>query len=436
MIELYVLDENLNTVWQVDSYNSLIWSSRYRETGDCELYLPASVEALDYLRKGYFLLRPDDDMICRINYIELDTSAEDGNCLIVKGIDVKSVLDQRVIEGILNLNGNAEDFTRSFVQDALGSTASDERQIQDENGNCIFVLDEAQGFTDVTTEDVSFRIVGEKIREYCNRFGWGYKVFLNNGNFVFSLYKGTDRSGYVTFSPEYENIITSTYIQDATEIANAAFFAGVGEGSERYTGTSGGGKSGFDRFEIFVDEKSLSKQTTWGQLSEAYSGITVYQMAGQEDLYWAFLNPAYIQIMNDEHLDWLENRFENGVVETIDGVDYYKIPYDVAIAEVPAPLNELEDDDNVNMFDVIYIPCLYSKGFDALAAYGEIKSFDGVIEPNTTFKYKEDYFLGDIVRVENEFGIVVDARITEIIEVEDDTGYNVEPYFEYKILGD
>ena len=36
-----------------------------------------------------------------------------------------------------------------------------------------------------------------------------------------------------------------------------------------------------------------------------------------------------------------------------------------------------------------------------------------------------------MVTVENEYGISVTARITEVMEVDDDTGYSVEPKFEY-----
>lgn len=436
MIELYVLDEDLKTVWQVDSYNSLIWSNRYWETGDCEIYLPATVEALNYLRKGYFLVRPDDEMICRINYIELDTDAENGNYLIVKGVDAKSFLDQRVIEGVYNVNGIAETFARSLVLESLGSTADADRQIQDENGNCIFTLADAAGFTDEINEDVSFKIVGEKIREYCNRFGWGYKVTLENGSFVFYLYKGVDRSGYVAFTPEYENIITSKYIEDATGIGNAAYFAGAGEGAERPTGTSGGTETGKDRYEIFVDAKGISRTTTWGELKKAYPDAIVYHPYVADPTDAVYLVEAHLAIINDEYLSWLQNNYPNGHIITIDNVEYYEL-YILKIATIGnKTADTITDEDNVEILDVIYLPTLYSKGFDELAKHPETKTFEGVVEPNTTFQYKDDYFLGDIVRVENEYGISIDARIVEIVEVEDDTGYNVEPKFEYKIMGE
>ena len=36
-----------------------------------------------------------------------------------------------------------------------------------------------------------------------------------------------------------------------------------------------------------------------------------------------------------------------------------------------------------------------------------------------------------MVTIKNEFGIITNVRITEIIETWDDTGYTIEPKFEY-----
>ena len=41
----------------------------------------------------------------------------------------------------------------------------------------------------------------------------------------------------------------------------------------------------------------------------------------------------------------------------------------------------------------------------------------------------EDFFLGDIVQIENEYGIQAQPRIIEIIESEDENGISVIPTF-------
>ena len=57
-------------------------------------------------------------------------------------------------------------------------------------------------------------------------------------------------------------------------------------------------------------------------------------------------------------------------------------------------------------------------------------TFESEIIPDVTFQYKEDYDLGDLISIRNEYGIGSTARITEIIEVFDTNGHSVQPKFE------
>lgn len=431
MDSIYVLNKNLETVALIDTYKSLIWASRYNEPGDCELYLPATAEALTYLQKGYYLIRTDDDMVCQIKYIELDTSAEDGNYLIVKGFDVKRWLDQRVIWSTMNADGNAEDFIRSMVDKALGNSSLYARQIVNANGSRIFYLGTAAGFDEVITEQVTYKNVGEKVRDYCRQFNWGYKVVLSNNLFYFQLYKGTDRTAEVIFSEAYENLATSTYIEDETNMGNVALVAGEGQGSERSRNVSGFAQSD-DRYEIYVDAKDISKTITWGDLTNLYpttdQGGQGYISGNATTGYVYKMNYINIQIVDSDQLTVLEQTYPDGQEITIKGNPYYQI-YNEVIADLPS--NTLEDADSVVLRDVVYSVYLLTRGYEKLAEFGAVTSFEGIIEPSTTFEYKKDYFLGDVVTVQNDYGISVDARIVEVVEVNDDNGYSVEPKFEY-----
>ena len=194
MNDVYVLNRNLEIIGVIDSYKSLIWANRYWAVGDCELYVPATTETLKLLQKNNFLVKSGNNMICQIKKIELDTDADEGNYLIVTGYDLKQWLHQRVVWSTMNTDGNVENFIRSMVDNALGNSGLYARQIVNLNGSRIFYLGTAAGFTDVTTEQVSYKNVGEKVRDYCLKYGWGYRVVLSNNLLYFQLYKGTDRS--------------------------------------------------------------------------------------------------------------------------------------------------------------------------------------------------------------------------------------------------
>ena len=429
-MDVYILDSNLQLVGLVDAYKSLIWAKRYNQIGDCELYVPATAENLNICRKGYFILRSDDDMICQIKRIELDTDAENGNYIIATGYDAKRLLDQRVVWSTMTANGNAETFARNMVDGALGSAASADRKLQDSDGNLIFGLGDVYGLSDRLSEQVSYKNVGEKIREYCLKFGWGYRVKLDEGVLKFEVYKGSDRSSSVIFSDDYENLAATTYVEDESNMGNVALIAGEGQGAARFRCIAGN-VSGADRYEIYADAKDISKVITFEELKATYpptgdGGTGSIESSGGGYVYR--LSTADIQILDSGHLAWLEANYPDGSVVTVSGVDYYRLT-DLDVASLPS--GAPEDTDNVEIFDVIYMPYLLERGYEKLSEFGYVTSFEGTIEPNTTFAYKIDYNLGDIVRVENLFGISASVRIAEVIEVWDDSGYNVEPKFEY-----
>lgn len=68
--------------------------------------------------------------------------------------------------------------------------------------------------------------------------------------------------------------------------------------------------------------------------------------------------------------------------------------------------------------DEEYNLLLTEKGNETLSFCQEAKTFNGSINPNSNMEYRVDYDLGDIVtQLNNEWGVELDARITEIEEV-------------------
>lgn len=436
MVELYVLDGNLQRIGIIDSYTSLIWANRYDENGDCELYIEATEKYLNLLKKGYYLVRDDDEMVCQIKKIELETDVENGNYLIVTGYDVKSFTDQRVIWGTSNADGNVEDFIRENVNRSLGNPNLAARQLKKTNGQRMFYLGNKADFTEATQEQASYKNIGELIREKCQKYEWGYKVILSDELFYFQLYKGTDRSSTVIFANKFENLISSKYTEDSTNLGNVALVAGEGEGSERSRNVSGYSE-GVNRYEIYVDAKDISKTIKWSDLITLYPTTdqggqgSIQTKTNPDGTYYYTYDMNYIDILivDSNQLSELKINYPGGTeITSADGNKYYRV-YNVAIADLPS--NTLSDNSDVILRDIVYSVYLLNRGYEKLAEYGSVISFDGTVEPTTTFIYKEDYFLGDKVSVENEYGISAIARIVEVVEVCDSNGYSVEPKFEY-----
>lgn len=432
-MDIYVLDQNLDLVGIADTYKSCIWANRYSTLGDCELYVEATIENLKLYKKGYYLARldeTDDAMICRIKKIELDTDSERGNYLIITGKDAKGFLGQRVLWSTMTCNGNIEIFLRDMVNQTLIDPALSARKLVKANGQQLLYLGNLAGFTEVDNQQFSYKNVEETIQEYCQKYHWGYRVVLSNDALWFQLYKGTDRTDFVVFSDEYENLDTTKYIEDDTNMGNVALVAGEGQGSERSRNVSGYAE-GTERYEIYVDARDISKTITWEDLTDLYpttndGGEGYFATEGTQAVYK--LNYLNVQIVDADQLAQLKINYPSGQEVTIAGNQYYQV-YNVTVADLPS--TSPTDEDNVVLRPIIYEVYLLTRGYEKLAEYGATTSFEGSIEPNNTFQYKKDYFLGDLVTVENEYGISVGARIVEVIEVEDDNGHSVQPKFEY-----
>lgn len=424
MIDVYVLDQELSPIGIVDDYSSLIWANRYNDVGDCEIAIAATVENVAMLQKGNYLLRLDDDMVCRINKIEIDTSSDGNNQLIATGVDVKGMLDQRIIWNTQTCGGNLEEFDRGLITSQCINPTIPERQLKTPQNAVLLKLGALAGFTVTSTEQISYKNLGLKIREDCKANGWGYRAVYYRGierKLSFEFYKGTNRSGYVSFCPEYDNLATSKYICDQSGLGNVALIGGEGEGAARKKQTFGT-SAGANRYEQFVDAKDLSTVITYKELTDTYPGGTLERI-GTTYVY-AYITTIDVKIMDANHLAWLEDNFSDGYIS---GQFYHIRDVDIAHLNTASPGEE----DEAQLREVIYYSYLLERGATKIAESGEKITFEGTVFPNVTFVYKQDYFLGDIVNVRNEFGITADARITEIIEVVDESGYSVEPKFEY-----
>lgn len=77
-----------------------------------------------------------------------------------------------------------------------------------------------------------------------------------------------------------------------------------------------------------------------------------------------------------------------------------------------------------------YMKMLTEYGKEQLGNSKIVEGLSGEVEYNTIYKPNEDYYLGDIVSVANEYGFQANTRIIEMLESEDETGYKITPTFD------
>lgn len=70
------------------------------------------------------------------------------------------------------------------------------------------------------------------------------------------------------------------------------------------------------------------------------------------------------------------------------------------------------------------------KGIEELKNYKIEKVFEGEVETSKIFIYQQDYFIGDILELEDEYGRQSRTRVIEFIRNQDNNGYKAYPSFE------
>lgn len=276
-MEITILDKNLTPVAIMDTYESFIWTDRYRECGDFELYTPMTDDILTYIKQDYYLCNRDSEHVMIIESLRISSDTESGNYLTVTGRSLESILDRRIVWGQQTLSGNFQNAVKTLLNENIMSPSNNDRKID----NFIF---EASYDPIITSLNVNAQYIGENlyniIQKLCAEFGVAFKITLNDNNqFVFKLYAGVDRSygqtenPYVIFSPNFDNIINSNYIESKSIWKNVTLVGGEGEGSAKKYTTVGSG-TGLYRREIFTDASSVSSKVDDVQLSdEAYAAL-------------------------------------------------------------------------------------------------------------------------------------------------------------------
>ncbi len=262
-MDLYILNTKFEKIAIVDTYESVLWIDRYNKPGEFEIYTPVADFALQYPVANNYLQIKDSEHTMIIEDITIESNIETGNHIKIVGRSLESILDRRIVWTQTNISGNLQDGLEKLFNENIISPSIADRKID----NFVFEKSTDEAITSLTMDN---QFTGDSlldvINTLCNVNEIGYKIILNDHNqFVFSLYKGEDRSyrqeknPYVVFKPSFENIINSNYAEKTSTGKTITLVAGEGEGTARVTRTVGSG-SGLDRKEMYVDARDIQSE--------------------------------------------------------------------------------------------------------------------------------------------------------------------------------
>lgn len=282
-MEAMILDQNFMNILTADYFQSFIWTDKYYGYGDFEIYAPPIDEILKVAQKNNYVWFRLSNRMMRIRSIELNTDLDTGNMLTISGKSLEQILEQRTIYGKTTLRGNLQNAIEQLLNACIISPKRSTRKIDH------FVFDRS---TDPSIKELT---VEREIEDGENLYDVVYEICLTNElgfkieveeredenhykhwYFVFSLYRGLDRSydqelrPPVAFSPNFENLLTSRYFTSYDNYQNVVRTVvspdsdGNG-GLEFETYLSETEPRGLDRIETYISGMSKSDDMTDGE---------------------------------------------------------------------------------------------------------------------------------------------------------------------------
>lgn len=152
---------------------------------------------------------------------------------------------------------------------------------------------------------------------------------------------------------------------------------------------------------------------------------------------YVIFSPKYSNLINS---NYFESIVEYKNVGLVAGYGEAADRYTMTIGSTPGLLRrelyidardlQEKDQEGNTIPESEYRAKLLKRGLEKLTESKMLEYFDGEIEQERLFIYKKDFFIGDLVQVENEFGLSGKARIVEYISSYDSNGIKNYPTFE------
>lgn len=423
-IMVRLLDSNYMLVDLIEDYISLNWAERYIGPGEFELVLPATEKYLSEFQLDRYLAIETSDVYMVIEKIVLASDFESGATITLSGRTLECVLARRVIyPGFListlqalrdkdNEDKDDEDLTEEEKK-KKEEEAAKRAELERIYASLYNLISELFAQNVINPKNINRRIPGitlasdssstilnsippqtdysksiflDTLVDLCTQYDVGFKAIpTSNGGFTFYMYTGTDRSWsqnknqYVIFSKTFDNLVATSYVKSKAEYKNACF---------------------------------TSAQIEWVETKNFMTNIN--PVTGE---------PIYDIAITKIHSDTKEYEITR---DRASGRDRYEM---VAQNEIDKPDGYTEFTSEEEWGE--YLSAVKESAKKELEETEETSAVDGDMDAFGQFAYGTHFFLGDIVQVENEFGIQARCRVSEFVISIDASGITYVPTFTF-----
>lgn len=251
---LFFFNKELNLLGVVDYFTSLRWRRKYFEAGEFEIVLPVNDYMMQFIDTDVIVMRNNYTEAGIIETIEFSDNGTNEE-VTISGRFLTSLLSRRIVKNKINFSGNTIEGMNTIVNAMTPLTTQWETET-----------------VTMSSPHIDFQVTYKNVYDYLCKLSEysniGIRIVPNIDSkvYMFEVWKGLDRTSGQTENEEYSfsddnyNIEQGKLIKSEKTKANYIFVGGTGEEDNRVLVTVDAGKTGFDLYEVFSDQKSLSNK--------------------------------------------------------------------------------------------------------------------------------------------------------------------------------
>ena len=350
----------------VDTAKSVIWHALYFSVGVFEIHAAATPEIIELLQAGRYVTRPDNDDVGIIEKIYIPENVDEGATITASGRFAKSLLDRRLIYQLTG-SSNKATVLRGNVENAVRSVV---------NNNAIACpFDSKRNMPLLALGPVA---------------GLTARIVDASGN------AAEKQASYANLLTYTDGVLEEYGIGAKCTLQGGKLLYTIYSGSDRSRGNSSGNVP-----VVFSKEYDnlTSSEYTYDESTEKNVALIGGEGEGVARFY--------------------------SLIGAASGLQRREIFIDASSIS-----KKYKDENDVEQTytDATYKTMLDAQGKQVITPLVTTETFDGVLDvTNGNYIYGRDFFLGDIVTVENNnIGKYINARIGEALEYQDENGYFVE----------
>lgn len=365
-----IRDSNTDIIGIIDDASSVIWHSVCFGVGDFEIYAEATIKNIMLLMlDGVYVTRTDNEEVGIIEQYRFENSEENGKMIVASGRFAKSILDRRLIYKLLG-NTNTATTLRGNVEQNVRQVVSDNAiscTFDSRRNISILELGASSNITDIIVDENGY--AAQKQVSYENLLTYTDSVLEEYGLFSrLILDRERRKFRYIVYKGTDRSI-------DNTSGSMPIIF------SQEY-------------------DNLVSSDYSYDSTPEKNVALIGGEGEGVERFY-SLLAGTESDLQRREV--WVDASSINRKYK-----DESEVEHTYTDAEYKGLLN--------------------AKGKQTLTPLVAAETLEGEIDiTNGNFVYNRDFFLGDIVTVQdNDLNKYINVRIREATEYQDKDGYSVD----------